>query len=91
MSELQEENLLMPESGKQSVKQRHRSWPCDAHRPKADEILQWREGDEDAVDKGVDKKQQEKLVVGETYTVVHPNNTATSFSSNSSITVVHIK
>jgi len=55
---------------------------CNAHRPETDEILQRRERHKDAVEKGVGEKQQEELVVGETYTVVHPDNTASAATAS---------
>jgi len=47
--------------------------------------LQRREGHVDAVDEGVGEEQEEELVVGETDTIVHPNNNISSCS----ITVTH--
>jgi len=79
---------IMPMIGEEMPLQGSRVF--HTHRPKTDEVLQWRERHKDAVDEGVGEKQQEELVVGETYTVVYPDNTViTISSSNFTINVVH--
>lgn len=42
------------------------------HCPELDEVLQHRGSDEQAVEQRVRQEQDEELVIGETYTVVHP-------------------
>ena len=44
------------------------------YRPKLYEILQRRETDEQTVEKSVEKKQNEKLVITESHHVVDPTN-----------------
>lgn len=57
------------------------------HRPEFDEILQHGGGDEQAVEQRVGQEEDEKLVVGESHTVVHPGDRTVMLRRWSSVAI----